>query len=174
MIRQLIHSTHERLSPALAFPWAALAARGFGFALLWWVLTGGRLDAAWLGGIGILMATWASLKLVPPSRGLNALPFLRFLAFFFWNSACGGFQVALLALRPRTSLDPVMLTFHLDLPPGAPRILMVNVISLMPGTLGVGLDDTKLRLHVLDAKLPVADSVRALEARIMHLFGVAS
>jgi hypothetical protein len=44
----------------------------------------------------------------------------------------------------------------------------------MPGTVGVRLDDARLRLHVLDARLPVAEEARKLETLIARLFGVAA
>lgn len=67
-------------------------------------------------------------------------------------------------------------TIALDvaLPPGAPRVLMLNVLGLMPGTLGVRLDGARLTLHLLDARLPVEREARALEAHVAALFGAAS
>jgi len=144
------------------------------FALLWWILAEGRLDGWLLGGIAVAAAAWASLRLAPPGkRGVRAVPLLRFLGFFVWNSLRGGAQVAWMALRPRPDLAPALLELELALPPGTPRVLMLNTLGLMPGTLGVRLDATRLRLHVLDARLPVAAEARALEAHIARLFGAA-
>jgi multicomponent Na+:H+ antiporter subunit E len=152
----------------------AFAFRAAGFALLWWVLAEGRLDGWLLGGVGVAAATWASLRLAPPgARGVRAAPLLRFLGFFIWNSLRGGVQVACMALRPRPDLTPALLELELALPPGAARVLMLNTLGLMPGTLGVGLDAARLRLHVLDARLPVAAEARALEAHIARLFAAA-
>ena len=154
---------------------ASLTQRAALFALLWWILAEGRLDGWWLGAVGIAAATWASLRLAPPGpRRIRAVPLLRFLAFFVWNSLRGGAQVAFMALRPRPGLAPALLEFELALPPGAARVLMLNALSLMPGTLGVALDVARLRLHVLDARLPVAAEARALETRIAQLFGTAT
>jgi multicomponent Na+:H+ antiporter subunit E len=97
-----------------------------------------------------------------------------FIAFFLWNSIRGGLQVARLALRPRLDLAPMMLELSLALPPGAARVLMLNTLGLMPGTVGVRMDDARLRLHVLDARLPVAEEARKLETLIARLFGVAA
>ncbi|PKO84380.1 MAG: cation transporter [Betaproteobacteria bacterium HGW-Betaproteobacteria-11] len=148
--------------------------RGVSFALLWWVLAEGRMDGWWVGLCGVAAATWASLRLSPPRAGrLRAVPLLRFLAFFLWNSVRGGWQVARLALRPRLDLAPTTLDLAVMLPAGGARQLMLNTLSLMPGTVGVGLDDATLRLHVLDSRLPVAREARALEAHIARLFEVA-
>ncbi len=150
------------------------ALRALGFALLWWILATGRFDAWWLGALGVAAATWASVKLLPPGgRSVRALPLLRFLGFFAWNSLHGGAQVACMALRPRPDLAPALLDLDVALPPGTPRVLMLNALGLMPGTLGVGLDEARLRLHVLDARLPVAAEARVLEAHIARLFGAA-
>lgn len=150
----------------------AIAFRAAGFVLLWWILAEGRLDAWWLGAIAVAAATWASLRLAPPGAlDIRVLPLLRFLGFFVWNSLRGGAQVACMALRPRPDLAPALLEFEVALPPGTPRVLMLNTLGLMPGTLGVNLDAARLRLHVLDARLPVAAEARALEAHIARLFG---
>ena len=53
-------------------------------------------------------------------------------------------------------------------------MLLVNTLSLMPGTLGVDISDTTLRLHVLDDRLPVLADARALEAAIARLFGASA
>lgn len=153
----------------------ALVRRGILFALLWWVLAEGSRDGWLLGAIAVAAASWASLRLLPPHVPgvlLTRLP--GFLAFFVWNSLRGGVQVAWLALRSRAKLRPAILELVLELPPGAPRILMVGTLGLMPGTLGVRLQDDRLQLHVLDTGLPVAAEAAALQAHIARLFGVAS
>lgn len=151
---------------------AAALRRAPLFALLWWVLAEGRLEAWGLGAIAVAVATWASLHLLPPSRRRLALGgFLGFAGFFLRNSLRGGAQVAWMALRPRPGLRPALLELDLALPPGAPRVLMLNTLGLMPGTLGVRLDGDRLKLHVLDERLPVAAEARVLEAHIARLFG---
>ncbi len=76
-----------------------------------------------------------------------------------------------MALRPRPDLRPEFLELELALPVGSPRVLMLNTLGLMPGTLGVRLDGNRLKLHVLDKRLPVAAAARELEAHIARLFG---
>lgn len=143
------------------------------FTCLWWILAEGRFDGWLLGGIAVAFATWASVRLWPARAHrlrLFALP--GFLTFFLANSVLGGWQVALMALRGRTALRPAFLDLPLNLPDGAPQILLTNLLGLMPGTVGVELADNRLRLHVLDERLPVATEARALELRIADLFGV--
>jgi multicomponent Na+:H+ antiporter subunit E len=148
--------------------------RALPFALLWWVLSEGEGDAWRLGTIAVAAATAASLYLVPPGRWrISAGGLAGFAGFFLWNSLHGGSQVALMALRPAPDLRPALLELSLSLPAGAPRVLLVNAIGLMPGTLAVCLDGAQLSLHVLDERLPVAQKARALEAHVARLFGVA-
>ncbi|MCX8085467.1 MAG: Na+/H+ antiporter subunit E [Rhodocyclaceae bacterium] len=152
----------------------SLLLRGAAFALLWWVLSEGRGDGWLLGSAAVIAASWASLKLAPPAPPhlrLTALP--GFLRFFLWQSLAGGVQVAALACRGRAALRPGFVELSLALPPGAPRLFFAGILGLMPGTLGVALDDARLRLHVLDTRLPALAEARALEAAIGRLFGVA-
>jgi multicomponent Na+:H+ antiporter subunit E len=152
-----------------------LVSRSLSFALLWWVLAEGRVDGWLLGTVAVLAATWASLKLLPPGdHPVRIAGLLGFLWFFLWNSMRGGLQVAMLALRGRAALQPGLLELTVALPPGGPRILLVNVLGLMPGTLGVEMRDATLQLHVLDERLPVMAEARALETVIARLFGVAT
>lgn len=147
--------------------------RAFVFALVWLMLTEGRADGLVLGAIAVAAAAWASLWLLP-STGLRLAGLPGFLAFFVWNSLRGGVQVATMAWRGRTALRPTLLELTLALPPGPARVLMAGTLGLMPGTLAVALDGERLRLHVLDARLPVAAEARALEACIARLFGSAA
>jgi len=149
--------------------------RGILFALLWWILAEGRSDGWVLGAIATAGAVWASLYWLPPTAGRISLAGLcAVLGYFGWNSVRGGAQVALIALRGRHALRPRILEMHLALPPGAPRILMINTLGLMPGTLGVQLDGDRLRLHVLDERMPIVAETQALEERIARLFGEKS
>lgn len=143
------------------------------FAGLWWILTEGRVDSWLLGGIAVIAATWASLALWPPPRQhLRLLALPGFVAFFIINSVRGGIQVALMALRGQNSLRPVFLDLMLDIPSGAPQVLLSSALGLMPGTVSVELADDRLRVHVLDARLPVIAEAKALERHIAILFGV--
>lgn len=148
-------------------------ARALLFAMLWWLLAEGRVDGWLMGSLAVMAATWASLVLYPPAAPglrLGALPGL--LTYFLFNSVRGGWQVAGMARRGRQALRPAFLELPLNLPAGAPRILLTYALSLMPGTVGVELAGERLRLHVLHQDLPVAAEAQALERRIAALFGV--
>src|SRR3972149_6345104 len=56
---------------------------------------------------------------------------------------------------------------------GSPaRTLLVNTMSLLPGTLSAGIEGNRLRLHVLDTQLPVEQELGEVETRIAAMFGV--
>jgi multicomponent Na+:H+ antiporter subunit E len=149
----------------------AVLIRGAGFAFLWWVLAEGRPEAWGLGLVAAVAGCVLSFRLLPPRReGISLAGLLAFAAFFLWHSARGGLQVAALALRPRPDLAPTLLELPLSLAPGAPRVLMTAAIGLMPGTLGVCLEGDRLRLHVLDERLPAAAEAQALEKCIARVF----
>lgn len=151
----------------------AVLQRGLLFALLWWVSVEGRQDAWAMGLFAAVAASAASLALLPPGKyRISPGGALGFLGFFVWQSARGGMQVAAMALRPRLDLRPAVLDLSLALPPGLPRVLMAAVLGLMPGTVGVSLTGERLRVHVLDERLPAAAGMRRLEAHIARMFGV--
>ncbi|PKO93222.1 MAG: hypothetical protein CVU16_05605 [Betaproteobacteria bacterium HGW-Betaproteobacteria-10] len=152
----------------------AIFRRGLMALLLWWILTEGRAEAWGLGLLAVTLALWLSLKLLPPKKpGIRLIRLPGFVGFFIWNSILGGLQVAFIALRGRQALQPGVLDLIVGLPAGAPRLLLVNMLGLMPGSLGMQLDDDRLRLHGLDARRPLLAEVQALEQRIAHLFGIA-
>jgi multicomponent Na+:H+ antiporter subunit E len=152
----------------------AILLRGASFAALWWVLAEGRADGWLLGAVAVALSTWTSWIVLPPGPGtVSLLGLSRFMTFFVWNSLRGGVQVAAMALRGRATLRPALLELPITLPPGGARVLLLNALGLMPGTLGVELAGETLRLHVLDERLPVVAEARALEAAISKLCGGA-
>lgn len=141
------------------------------FALAWWALAEGRADSWGLGAVSVALALAASLRLAPPGTGrLSPMGLLSFAGFFLVQSARGGLQVAARAFRPRMDLAPALLELPVTLPAGTPRVLLVNTLNLLPGTVSVRLAADRLRLHVLDARLPIAEEVRETEARIARMW----
>lgn len=142
------------------------------FGVLWWILTEGRTDAWLIGGFTIALAIAASLVLQPPStRRFSLAGLAGFILFFIVNSIKGGVQVAALALRPRLDLQPEMLEIPLHLSDEYAQIFLASALSLLPGTLSAGLDGNRLRLHVLDRRMPIEHEVRAAEIHVARLFG---
>jgi multicomponent Na+:H+ antiporter subunit E len=138
------------------------------FLLLWVVLSGGVWRDPEVAAIGIAAATVASLVLWPRHaltlrwRGLPGL-----LAHFFGASIQGGIDVAFRALAPSMPLRPELIRVECRLTPGAGLVLFVWMISLMPGTASVGLDDDGvITVHLVDSQTYGEDTLRRLEDHI--------
>lgn len=144
------------------------------FALLWWVLTSGDSNGWAIGAVTIALAVAVSLRLrAPGARRLYVMRFPGFLIFFILHSIKAGVQVAGMALRPRLDLQPAILEIDLRLPEERARVFLAGTLSLLPGTLSVGLDGSRLLLHVLDRRMPIEQEVRNAEARVARLFRIS-
>jgi multicomponent Na+:H+ antiporter subunit E len=153
---------------------SAVLSRALLFGLAWWVLAEGRADGWGVGLVFVALAVAASLRLLPPGRyRLSPTGLIAYAGFFLVQSVRGGLQVAAMALRPRPALAPAVFELTLRLPLGPATVLFVGTLNLLPGTLSVRLDGTTLRLHALDGRLPIEREVRATEAHIARLFGLA-
>lgn len=160
------------MKPAPPLVWAVIWRTAL-FVLLWWVLSDGRLDSWTVGSGSVALATLLSLRLSPPTRGRVSFPgLLRFLTYFVFQSLRGGIQVAWFAMRPQTGLRPAMREIDLRLPEGIGRVLLINTLNLLPGTLSVELQGRQLCLHVLDEHVSAEAEVRMAEtflARMLRL-----
>jgi multicomponent Na+:H+ antiporter subunit E len=135
---------------------------------VWLIMT--REVASLLVGIPAAFAA-AWLSPLPSSRlrlRPSRLPALFFA--FLIDSVRGGVDVARRALKPGLLPSPTVLKYPLALPEGLPRILMANMVSLLPGTFSWKLEDDKLVVHILDRELDVLPDLRRLEARIAAAF----
>lgn len=141
------------------------------FSLAWWILAEGNLQSWWFGTLAVIAATLTSYYLAPGRRLFAPLAILSFVRFFLWNSLKGGVQVARLTLAPQAKLRPGILDFQLQVAPGRPRTIVAGSLGLMPGTLGVQLDEAKLSIHVIDITMPVLDELRELERHVTRITG---
>jgi len=139
--------------------------------LLWWMLTDGAVDSWPIGVPVVLLALYVSVKLMP-AASWSLTGIARFVPFFLWHSLRGGVDVAGRALRPRLPISPALIDWPWQLPPGLPRVLMANTVSLLPGTLSAELNDRYLRVHVLDDSGGYQAELRSIEARVADLLGL--
>jgi multicomponent Na+:H+ antiporter subunit E len=87
--------------------------------------------------------------------------------FFLIESLRAGVDVARRAIAPgRLNLRPAIVEFRTQLPPGAPRLLLLHAISILPGTLTVEWDGAVLRVHVLDVHGPAMEELFHLESHV--------
>jgi multicomponent Na+:H+ antiporter subunit E len=136
------------------------------YLLLWIVLIGTKPTDLVFGAITAMLATWVSLRLLPPGM-LRIRPFgaLRLLPRFLWQSIFAGVDVARRAFDPRLPIAPGFVVFRPQSPPGAARNAFTAYTSLLPGTVPCGLSDGAVVYHCLDVGQPVAEQLAAEEAR---------
>jgi len=94
-----------------------------------------------------------------------------FALLFTLDMVRGAFQTAQLALWHRERLKPGMVMVPLSAVETASRVLLINAVNLVPGTLSVELVGDELTVHVLEVSASVIDEVKRLERRIAALFG---
>lgn len=150
---------------------SATLAHGAVFGALWWALTGGSVGS-WLVGLPVVvLATLASQVLWTHRTGRwSPVALGRFAIFFLRESLRGGLDVARRAFAPSLPLRPGLVELRSRMPPGPVEVFLVNVLSLLPGTLSVDLRGSVLTLHVLDEQMPVEAETRALEAHVAAIF----
>jgi len=151
--------------------WRRLGRRSLELAAIWLILTGGHADA-WLPGLAVVVSAALASLLLPVSRAwrwrLGGL--CRFLPFFLLRSLLAGLDVARRALAPDPALRPGLHRYHWQLPEGPARIFFLNTVSLLPGTLSVGLDREGLLIHTINADRDLDGELAKLEKMVMLLF----
>ena len=141
--------------------------RWVGYLALWVALIGlDPLDLV-VGGLAAAVATWASLRLLPP--GVHpvrpaALP--RLVLRFLGQSVSAGIDVARRVFSPSMSLQPGFLQYPTNYRRGPARNAFASITSLLPGTLAVRDDEEGLLYHCLDLDQPVAAELASEEADI--------
>jgi multicomponent Na+:H+ antiporter subunit E len=141
------------------------------FALLWAVLTEGRIHGLGLAMLAVGAGAWTSLALVPPRSGrLSVNGIATFVFYFLRQSLLGGVDVARRALHPALPIHPGFLDYRLRLPDGPARVFLANTVSLLPGSLCAELRDSHLRVHLLDSRSPARDKLEELEERVARVF----
>lgn len=141
--------------------------------MLWVVIS--RADpASWIVALpSIAFAVIVIDRLhVRGKQGIRAAMLPGFIAWFLWNSFRGGVDVTLRALKPRLSLQPGFLYYPLRLPHGHARLFLVNVVSLLPGTLSADIEGDELVLHCLDTGADIIVETGYAERRVAGLFGI--
>lgn len=140
--------------------------------VLWLVVDEGHLDSLIVGIPLSLIAAVVSVRLYPgPMPRLRPFGATKFAGYFIVQSFLGGLDVASRAFRPSMPLEPANVVYELRLPRMASRILFLNTVSLLPGTLSSELDGDRLVVHVLDCSQPVLQELAKLEERIAEVFG---
>ena len=153
---------------------AAILPRLVLFAGAWLVIAGTDPTSWIIGAPAVIAATWASLRLSRRAGGSpRLLAALAFAPFFLWHSLKGGLDVAWRVMRPRMRIAPGIHTYRLRLASASARVVLLDTLSLLPGTLSADLRGDLLTVHALDAADGAAldADIAGLERRIGALFG---
>ena len=154
-------------------PWSTgrvALARGSAFFLLWIVLMPSphAADIAF-GALATVMATWASIRLLPPQAGrIRFIALLAMLPYFLWQSVVAAFDIARRALSPRMEVNPGFVDCPMKLPPGLARNTLATITSLMPGSVPADEVAGALVYHALDVTQPVVAQLLETERRFAH------
>lgn len=141
------------------------------FAFAWWVLTKGASDSWQVGIPAILAALYVDCRLSQTRADRWSLRgLIGFGLYFLKASIFSGIDVVRRAFHPQLPLNPAMIEYPLELTSAAARNLFVCTVSLLPGTLSVALDETKLVAHVLDVERPFEQELKIIEHRVAEIF----
>lgn len=152
--------------PKIIFSPTAFFIRLLVFGGGWLILTGGQISDLWFVVLILLLTTALSLFCVPPGQWkLRPLAVLGLLPYFLITALRGGWDVARRAFYRRIPIDPGFITIHLD-DDHRRTLLLVWIISLLPGTASCEIEGSSLIVHVLDKNLPVASELEALQRRL--------
>lgn len=152
---------------------ATSAAWAVPLAAAWWALTEGRPGSWGVGVPVVVVAAAVAAATAAPSRHRVRLgPALRFAGWFAVQSLKGGADVARRALSRRVALDAGIVELRTWLPEGAPRVLLADATSLLPGSSTVDLEGDRILVHGLDAGPGLERDLRDLESRVAELFGL--
>lgn len=147
----------------------AFALRGILLGACWWAIVEGDTASLGVGALAVTVTAAFSLSMHPPAA-FSFVGFLRFVPVFLWRSLAGGVDVARRALAPRMPIQPSLVEYRTELPDGLPRVVLANVVSLLPGTLSADIRGDVLCLHVLSAGAGEEASLRRLERSVARIF----
>lgn len=152
----------------------AILWRSTVLAAVWCILTEGNIGNWGVGVVSAALALAASFVVLPlgaiwfSPRGL-----ILFLIYFMSQSFSAGVRVALLAIQPRLDIHPGIQTVVLRLPDGVGRVILINAMNLLPGTLVLSLNANNLQLHVLNMRGSIEGEIRTAEAHIAKMLGLS-
>ena len=151
--------------------WRQLLIPGLALTGLWWLLSGGA-PGSWLVGLpAVALALYAVRRSARAGRSrLSPVGLLRLLPFFVAESVRGGLDVARRILAPSLRVTPGPASYRVRLQSHEARLLFVNCVSLLPGTVAADLERDRLRLHLLDTGSDPEQELRRLERVVARVF----
>lgn len=159
--------------PGGAARWRRFVTMAAALLLIWAALTDFRPDAL-VFGLPAVLAGAGLVFLMPTSPGWRISPrgALGFVWWFALQSVRGAVDVAWRAFAPQMPLRPGFRRHPLALPTGAPRVLFLNTVTLLPGTLSAEVEGDAVIVHMLDTSADLGADLTALEVRVAALFAL--
>lgn len=140
------------------------------FSIVWWLLSGGEAGS-WIVGIPAVVVATGIWLLAMPATPFVGYEIVRFLPFFMLHSVLGGFDVAWRTFHPRIPLSPGVVEYPLRFSNKISQAILVNTISLLPGTLSIEFGESTIFVHVLDNRKDYSNEFAALEKQVARLTG---
>ena len=138
---------------------------------IWFVITQGQADAWLIGVPTVILAVIVSVILsgyALPRLSVSGL--FHFVIMFLRESISGGVDVTRRTLSPTLQIQPGFIRYPFVLEAHLHRVLFVNCVSLLPGTLASRLDEDSVELHLLDIDQDPLPQLRRIERAIARIF----
>jgi multicomponent Na+:H+ antiporter subunit E len=156
-----------------------VVARTIQFLLLFafWVVLSGRygLKNILIGIAAAALVTYLTGDLVyQPGRKKSSMPGVRYILrstwhlvkyvpWLIWAIIKANIQVAIIIIKPKMPIDPVMLQFKTGIKNKVAQVTLANSITLTPGTITVLLENDTYLVHCLRG-----DCASDLETAVMQ------
>ena len=138
---------------------------------LWLGISEARPDLLALGLVVALLTTAIShLVWQRSGRRISILAVLAYMPGFVWRSLKGGIDVTWRVFHPRLPISPAFVVYDSREMDETGQVLLTDALSLMPGTLGAGLDEQRATIHVLANEPSTRQLIAEEDSRVDHLF----
>ncbi len=137
----------------------------------WWLLTAGGPFSWQLGVPAVLVAAWVGTRLGASGDATwSVLGAAQFALLFVRESVRGGIDVTGRTLAPTPRVATGFRDYRIRLRDSRARLLFVNSVSLLPGTLAADLEGDRLKVHALDIDQDVAGELAKLERAVGRVY----
>jgi multicomponent Na+:H+ antiporter subunit E len=146
------------------------------FSVFWMLLTGWQPSSWGVGAVFVIMSSSLSLFLTDKQQQtknwiINPTKSISFLFYFFEQSLRGGWDIAKLALIPQSKLSPGVITYHTDLVTESQIFTLMQILSLLPGTVSAHRQDCEITIHVLNLNAFDRTEIDDCQLRVSELLG---
>ena len=139
---------------------------------IWALLSGGGASSWIIGAPAVFVGAWAGRSLGAfDGNAWSVGGGIRYLPFFLVESVRGGIDVTRRVLASEPRVAPGLQDYRMSLRSPHARLLFVNSVSLLPGTLAVDLRNDMLVVHALDTSTKIDEELRRLERVVGRVYG---